>query len=151
MGGDQSVRLRNAPAVLLVAALVAIGIAGCGDGDESTGIRVKTAPASEEPPKGEAAGPARATGRRACEGLTPIEAARRYRKEARQAGATKLFVAAVAEPDPATESSPGYPRSVAALFATTVPPRDQAEAAAGCAEELAASVKGGGTASGGKR
>jgi hypothetical protein len=145
------VRLRTAPALWLVAVFIATGIAGCGESNDSTASQAKTPAADAAPPNGRTDGHAREAGRRACEGMAPIEAARRYRKEARQAGATKVFIAAVAEPDPATESSAGYPRTVAALFATTVPPKDQAEAAAGCAEELAASIKGGGTASTGKR
>lgn len=144
-------RLRNAPAALLVAVFMVTAMAGCGDGHGSTSAQTKAAPANEELPNEETDGRARAAGRRACDGLTPIEAAERYRRGARRAGATKVFVAAVAEPDTATETSPGYPRLVAALFATTVSPRDQSEAAAGCAEELAASIKGGGTASARKR
>jgi hypothetical protein len=151
MGEDQSVRFRNAPAGLLVLVLLVVAMAGCGDGDDSTTVPTKAAPVDRALPDGTAAGPAGAKGRRACQGLTPLQAAQRYRKAARRAGATKLFIASVAEPDPATETSPGYPRLVAALFATTVPPRDQTEAAAGCAEELAASIKGGGTASARKR
>jgi hypothetical protein len=70
--------------------------------------------------------------------MTPLEAAHHYEKAARQAGASRRFVALVTEPTPAVEGSPGYPRLVAAFYATTLPPAQRAAAAAACAKELAA-------------
>lgn len=86
-----------------------------------------------------ASSPARAVGRRACAGLTPLEAARRYELAGRAAGVEKRFAAMVAHPPPSVRDSAGYPRLVAAVFAATQPTPTRAEAAAGCAEELARS------------
>ena len=74
----------------------------------------------------------------ACSGMTPLEAARHFEADARRAGASRRFVELVTEPTPAVESSPGYPRLVAAFYATTLPPARRSAAATVCAEELAA-------------
>jgi hypothetical protein len=79
---------------------------------------------------------ARESGRKACAGMTALEAAKHFAVPARLAGTDKQFAELVAEPSPSTESSPGYPRLVAALYATTVPAVQREQAAAGCAEEL---------------
>ncbi len=81
---------------------------------------------------------ARAAGREACAGMTPLEAARRFQAAARRAGVKKRFAQLTAQPPPSVAESPGYPRLVGALYATTVPGPARTEAAAGCAEELAA-------------
>jgi hypothetical protein len=80
----------------------------------------------------------RAIGRRACHGLLPIEAARQFEQDARSAGTQERFIELVTEPDAAVEQSPGYPRLVAAFYATTLPEPQRVLAAAGCAQELAA-------------
>jgi hypothetical protein len=69
--------------------------------------------------------------------------AQRYRAIARRPGERRQFAALVVDPTPAIEESPGYPRLVAALYATTVPAPGREQAAAGCAEELAAASHGG--------
>lgn len=74
----------------------------------------------------------------ACGGMTPLEAAHHYKRAARQAGASKRFLELVTEPTPVVQSSPGYPRLVAAFYASTLPPKKRAAAAAACADELAA-------------
>ena len=53
-------------------------------------------------------------------GMTPVEAARHYSASARRAGVRKDFAKLVTEPTTKVESSSGYPRLVAALYATTV-------------------------------
>lgn len=130
-------RLYGTVSVVLVAALV-----GCGGGGNTSQT------ASSQPPK-HARGAKRATvsgsraeGRQACRGLTPIDAARRFRTDAVKAGVRRSFAQRVADPTAAVESSPGYPRLVAALYATTVEPKARAQAAAGCAEMLAAQAGG---------
>lgn len=80
----------------------------------------------------------RAVGRHACQGMAPLEAALHFKASVREAGALKRFVELVTEPSPAVQQSPGYPRLVAAFYATTLPESQRAAAAAGCAEELAA-------------
>lgn len=100
-------------------------------------------PTKEEQPPPSADPGAYETGQEACRGMTPREAAERFEMPARHAGASKAFAAAVADPAPAVEGSPGYPRLVAALYATTLPPRQRAGAAAGCAAELASRGAGG--------
>jgi hypothetical protein len=119
---------------------------GCGD-DRQTGgdtppkdVRAISAP---EPAGGSRA---REAGRRACSGLTAREAARRYRDDALRAGVRRSFAALVADPPDRVAASRGYPRLVAALYATTVAAPARREAAAGCAQELAA-PSGGGRAS----
>jgi hypothetical protein len=115
-------------------ALVAVaGLSGCGAGTTTTHN------SSSALSSNSSATVARQAGREACEGLAPIDAARRFRSSARRAGVTKRFAALVSEPTPEVEASPGYPRLVASLYATTLPGRVRAAAAAGCAEELAAS------------
>lgn len=123
---------------------VAVGLllGGCGGGgsaeDASTAktAAAKNAAAGTGPPPAKAHGP-RAAGQRACHGLSALEAAHRFAVDARRAGVRQLFIAEVNHPAPAVEGSAGYPRLVAALYATTLPARVRAEAAAGCAEELA--------------
>jgi hypothetical protein len=85
---------------------------------------------------------ARSGGRRACRGLTPLQAARRFRRDALKAGVTHRFAMLVAEPEPSVETSTGYPRLVASFYATTVAAPRRTAAAEGCAEELAASSPG---------
>jgi len=70
--------------------------------------------------------------------MTPREAADHFVAAARRAGVTKRFAELAADPPPSVAESPGYPRLVGALYAATVPDPRRAEAAAGCAKELAA-------------
>jgi hypothetical protein len=79
--------------------------------------------------------------------MTPLEAARHFEAAARRAGVTKHFSKLVAEPTPEVESSSGYSRLVAAIYATTTPEKGRAAAAAGCAEELAVDGDDGGAPS----
>lgn len=111
---------------------------GCGGGSETTDQAGSGKPASAPGPISLADRPAREAGRRACAGMEPQEAAHLYAKAALKAGVRKRFADLVTEPTEAIEGSPGYPRLVAALYATTVPEARRAQAAAGCAEELAA-------------
>jgi hypothetical protein len=134
--------------------LVAAAFAGCGgEGDDgapreslgASGASVRSQ--SQSVPGLDAASPvarrAREAGRRACHGQTPIEVAHRYRAIAHQSGARRRFAAFVVDPTPEIAESPGYPRLVAALYATTVSASQREQAAAGCAEELAAASHGG--------
>lgn len=128
-------------AVLVLTSVLAL--AGCGSGDDGTSSTV-TRTTQAEQRSTEAAGvasaqddAARAAGRKACEGMTPLEVARHYQAAAREAGATKRFVQLATEPSAKVESSSGYPRLVAAIYATTTPVKSRAQAAAGCVEELA--------------
>jgi hypothetical protein len=137
-------------AILLVAlGVAALALAGCGDsGSGPTASTPSTTPSSKPATSvpttkapatlsSGAAQAARATGRRACAGLTSLQVAQRYELPARKAGATKAFTSYIANPPPSTKNSPGFPRLVAALYATTLPASQRADAAAGCAEELA--------------
>jgi hypothetical protein len=126
---------------LLVAAL---GLLGCGSGGGTTDAGATGAPTSE--PASEQLPPAagaRRAGQRACAGMTPLEAARHFEGPARKAGVKVNFAKFVAQPPSSTINSPGYPRLVAAIYASTLPPKQRAEAAAGCAERLALSSSGG--------
>jgi hypothetical protein len=146
--------MNRAQGTALAALLVlAAAIGGCGSGGGSTTNVPEAAPASH-PQTATAKGPdvalsptaaktARATGRRACAGMSALEVAQRYELPARKAGATKDFASYIAHPPPSTKSSPGFPRLVAALYATTLPAIQRADAAAGCAEELASRGSGG--------
>jgi hypothetical protein len=137
-----------APA-LFALLLLAVALGGCGGTGGTTGTQQKSeaaAPISkqqsdakqpEAAPSPAAAKAAGETGRKACKGLTPLQAAQRYAPAARNAGVTKAFAAFIADPNPHTVSSPGFPRLVAALYATTLPAGQRASAAAGCAAELA--------------
>jgi hypothetical protein len=69
--------------------------------------------------------------------------AQRFRGIAQRPGERQRFAALVVDPTPAIKESPGYPRLVAALYATTVPAPGREHAATGCAEELAAATHGG--------
>jgi hypothetical protein len=70
--------------------------------------------------------------------MRPLEAALHFKAAAERAGAHQRFVELVTEPTAAIAQSPGYPRLVAAFYATSLPEPQRAAAAAGCAEELAA-------------
>jgi hypothetical protein len=119
-------------AMLVVTVVV---LAGCGSGGETVASR----PASgDDSPTHFTMQPSRAQGRNACRGLTPLEAAKRFEQTALESGVRRRFVELVAEPPARVEASPSYPRLVAALYATTLQPSHRAQAAAGCAEELAA-------------
>jgi hypothetical protein len=83
----------------------------------------------------------REVGESACQGMTPQEAAKHFELVARRSGVGKQFAAFVADPPPSVEASPGYPRLVAAVYAATLPAAQRADAAAGCAEELASAVR----------
>jgi hypothetical protein len=134
-------------ALALSAALVATG---CGTGNEATsaphdsqaphvdGERAASKPASKADPSR-----VRGIGQAACAGMTPIEAAAHFEGPARRAGVEKKFAKYVAEPPTSIVNSPGYPRLVAAIYASTLPVKQRAEAAAGCAESLALSSSGG--------
>jgi hypothetical protein len=137
----------------LVALLVlAVALSGCGSGGGSSSVATEAAPASHQQAT-TAKGPdvalssaatkaARAAGRKACSALTPLQAAGRFELPARKAGASKDFASYIAHPPPSTLNSPGFPRLVAALYATTLPAKQRADAAAGCAEELASPSSG---------
>jgi hypothetical protein len=127
----RSRRIRSAWAGGATILVVAAGTLGCGGG----GVASQTAPPAlaQLPP----AGPAREVGREACRGASPLEIARRYEAPATDANVRKSFAKLVAHPTAALQKSPGYPRLVAALYASTVPVARRALAAAGCAEELA--------------
>jgi hypothetical protein len=99
----------------------------------STSVEAKLSPAQTRA--------TRALGRSACRGRTPLEAARHFARAARKAGVTFRFATLVTKPSPSIESSSGYPRLVASLYATTLPEAKRAAAAAGCAEELAVPSK----------
>lgn len=133
---------RIACAALAFASLVAL--AGCGGGDDATSSTVARTTTSAKGLTASAAGVSaeqataiRAAGRRACKGMTPLEVARHYEAAARKAGVTKRFAKLATEPSAKVESSSGYPRLAAAIYATTTPEKGRAQAAAGCAEELA--------------
>lgn len=138
-------RKRRVAALLFV---LVVGLTGCGEGHDVTSSPSTDSSADLPAPAGKSlTGPASAAGRRACQGMTPLEAARRYERSARRAGASARFVELVTEPTPATASSPGYPQLVAAFYASSLAPAKRAAAAAGCAEELAAPTRGGKAAS----
>ena len=132
-------------------ALIAPVMEGCGGTGEGTQA-APTAAATSPPVVGSPStghGPAvhlsskqvrtfRLIGRRACRGMTPIEAAERFKTVARRAGAQKRFIELVTEPTPTVERSVGYPQLVAAFYATTLPESERTSAAAACAKELAA-------------
>lgn len=99
---------------VLATSVLAVAVAGCGGSDEKTSSTT------------------------ACSGMTPLEAAQHYERAARSAGASKRFVELVTEPTPEVEASPGYPRLVGAFYASTLPPKERAAAAAACAKDLAA-------------
>lgn len=129
----------------IVFALALLALAGCGGGaGSSTGASVpgeRTSSSAHGPVAHPSPAQTRAwrgTGQRACRGMDPLEAALHFRAAARRAGAHRRFLILITEPTPAVERSPGYPRLVAALYATTLPEPQRALAAAGCAEELAA-------------
>src|SRR6476659_7079510 len=114
-----------------------LGSTGCGsDEGQTTSTIASTHPSSSTSAKLADSGGARAAGRRACEGMTPLEAARHYEAAARRAGVTKRFAKLATEPTSEVEASSGYPRLAAAIYATTTPEKGRASAAAGCAEVL---------------
>jgi hypothetical protein len=126
-----------------------LALAGCGSGDDGT---TSTADLTKSPERPSAertqlaaiqGAAARAKGRKACEGMTPLEVARHYQAAAREAGVTKRFAQLATEPSAKVQSSSGYPRLAAAIYATTTPEKSRAAAAAGCAEVLAADGEGG--------
>jgi hypothetical protein len=143
-------RMRVCIAVLVAIAIGAIA-EGCGSGGARSANRSGGSPSSVEPlstgvthevshrvklsPAEESA--AQAMGRRACAHQTAIQVARRYVGGARRAGLTKSFASFAVHPPPSIESSSGYPRLAASVYAKTVPPRKSVAAASGCAEELA--------------
>lgn len=140
-------RFGRLPLVALTLSLLVL--AGCGGGGGSTSVSDGGATAAsrqgatsrskpQRPISGRRASAARERGRGDCRGLTPYEAASRFKRAAREAGARKRFLELVTEPAAPVAKSAGYPRLVASLYSITVPPAQQAEAAAGCAEELAA-------------
>jgi hypothetical protein len=131
------------PAVaLLLVALIAVS--GCGSGGGG-GPTAESAASHSGSTNSSASGSdasgnadsARAAGRRACHGADPLEIAQRYEGAAVAAGVSKKFAAIAVAPTSAMRSSPGYPRLAAAIYAGTLPASQRAQAAAGCAEELA--------------
>lgn len=126
--------------------LSGLALLGCGGGEAGTSSAAARSTSTEqssvegaESAASAAArnAAARAAGRKACQGMTPLEAARHYEAAAREAGVTKRFAQLATEPSARVESSAGYPRLAAAIYATTTPVKSRAQAAAGCAEELA--------------
>src|SRR5690348_16272577 len=99
----------------LVATLAVLVLIGCGgQGDESPPRQTASGriPRSTSSGRGPVPHPSventrawRDAGRRDCRGLTPIEAAHRFRASARRAGAHERFIELVTKPDPAVESS----------------------------------------------
>jgi hypothetical protein len=126
-------KLGHVVVISLALAVLVTGGGGCGSQTTTT---TATKPPAAEPS-------ARIAGKRACTGLTPLQAARRFQQPARRAGVKRHFATLVADPSPRIASSSGYPRLVASLYATTIAGPKRAAAAAGCAEELAASTRGG--------
>jgi hypothetical protein len=134
--------------VAVVAALIGAALLiGCGGAIQATdeGRVPKASPReadvgrTQEPGRGRSREiSAHRRGQRACSGLTPLEAAERYRSAALKAGVTRRFAALVVEPSSSVEQSLGYPRLVGAFYATTVAGPERREAASGCAEELTA-------------
>lgn len=130
----------------IVCLLALLALAGCsGEGDSTDSSRPEGSASPTSSGQGPAARPAaeearawRATGRAACAGMQPVEVARHFKEAAERAGAHGRFVGLVTEPTAAVEQSPGYPKLVAAFYATTLPAPQRTLAAAGCAEELAA-------------
>jgi hypothetical protein len=108
-------------AALLLIAFVAGGCGSAGSTGSSTAAK-------------ESVGP--------CGGMTPREAARQFEAPARRAGVSAQFATSVVHPSAAVESSPGYPRLVASLYAVTLPVSKRPAAAAACAKELASSKEG---------
>jgi len=136
---------RVACALVLLALLAPMGCGGGGDDTAPSPTASESGDPSATTTRGPAAQPSdrqaqawQAAGRRACRGMDPVEAARHFEAPARRAGAHQRFIALVTEPTADVERSPGYPRLVAAFYATTRPEPQRALAAAGCAEELAA-------------
>lgn len=115
--------------ICLALALFALALQGCGASDDG---------AADAPPDGRSPAAARVSKSHPCRGMSPLEAARHYEREVRDAGASKRFLELVTDPTPAVESSPGFPRVVAAFYATTLPPDQRAAAATACAKELVA-------------
>jgi hypothetical protein len=129
------VRAASAGMVLSSAIVGVLAVGGCGGSPGTTrASRPNTSHSLETP--------ARLLGRRACAGATPIEVARRYELPAEGAGFGKELAAYIANPPASTKSSTGFPRLVAALYASTVSAAQRSAAAAGCAEELASSFGG---------
>ncbi|HEX6206487.1 MAG TPA: hypothetical protein VFZ29_11845 [Solirubrobacterales bacterium] len=138
---------RTRSALLLLLLLLPV-IGGCGGTAENTttapdgSARIETRPSTASGPVAnptpQQARAWRAIGRRACEGMKPLQAAHHFEPAVRAAGAEERFIELVTEPDPAVEGSPGYPRLVAAFYATTLPEPQRVLAAAACAKELAA-------------
>jgi hypothetical protein len=127
--------------------LLSFASVGCGGGTETTSTAPVASGSGETDqtvalPAAEAAD-ARKAGQQACDGMTPLEAAKHFEEPARRAGVDKDFAKFVAEPSAATVNSPGYPRLVAATYASTLPVKQRPEAAAGCAESLASRSSGG--------
>jgi len=108
--------------------LLVIAFGGCGGGDEGSTVTVTTHQSAD--------------GRLSCQGRTPLEVAHSLRAIAEHGGPRERFAELVVDPTPAVAESPGYPRLVAALYATTLPPPKRAQAAAACAKELAAASHG---------
>jgi hypothetical protein len=125
-------------------ALTTPAVSGCGDAVTvaTTAGGAATPRTDASPPSAAALRAAREAGRLACRGKTPLQAAHRYLPAAKRAGVRRHFATLVADPPAAIADSSGYPRLVAALYATTVPGPERREAAAGCAEELAAPGRG---------
>ncbi len=142
-------------AIGAVAVFVVASMCGCGGGgDTAPPPKALGASSSERPTTSVGHGPPvrlsvrqrqayRRLGSRACRGMTSLQAAERFRPKVRRAGVQRRFVKAVTEPTSAVEASPGYPRLVAAFYATTLPESERTPAAAGCAEELVAYREGG--------
>lgn len=131
--------------VLSVLGLISLlSLVGCGGGGGRTsalgaaGTAWSGSPASAQVhPHQATVSDARAAGRRACRGVNPLEIAQRYERAAVASGVSKKFAALAADPTASMRSSAGYPRLVAAIYVGTLPASQRAQAAAGCAEELA--------------
>jgi hypothetical protein len=134
----------KAPAAL-AAVLLALGSAGCGgDGasrsaEGTTADRPEAAQAKAAVQKAKAA--ARKTGRQACEGMTPLEVAKKFRAPALRAGVSEGLAGLATSPPARVLRSPGYPRLAAAVYAETRPLAERPYAAAGCVQALTQSSK----------
>jgi hypothetical protein len=153
--GKTSVRhdLMGRCGLLLLAFLaLAAAVLGCGSSHAARGSSTST---SVVPPDHRSPDPSRALadpsvaeiGRRACSDMSPREAAARFASAARRAGVRASFIAMAVHPPASVQRSAGYPRLVAALYASTLPEAEQAQAAAECARELAAGSHGDGALS----
>jgi hypothetical protein len=127
------------------AASLALAFAGCG-GDDTPQSAEGTKPETQAAAQARAAAQkakaaARKTGRQACEGMTPLEVAKKFRAPALRAGVSEGLARLATSPPARVLRSPGYPRLTAAVYAASRPVAERPYAAAGCVEALTQSSK----------